>query len=142
MKRMVKLYFLFSFVQRECVLALSTKCVIVGCFQSGSGLQNSSRAVTSPSSPSSHSHRLCRQCPTESEGQILISPRPAASPSSQPPWGSDWRGDDWQQGVERPTRYFGGVTSRESQRWLNKALAMRAFGRNCFMKKRCGTGES
>lgn len=47
LKRIVKLYFLFSFVQRECILAFSTKCVIVGYFQSGSCLQNRSHTVHS-----------------------------------------------------------------------------------------------
>lgn len=47
LKRMVKLYFLFSFVQRECILALSTECVIIGSFESGSCLQNRSRIVCS-----------------------------------------------------------------------------------------------
>lgn len=44
---MVKLYFLFSFVWRECLLALGTKCVIVGDFHSGACLQNRRRAVHS-----------------------------------------------------------------------------------------------
>lgn len=46
-KRMVKLYFWFSFVQRECILAFCTKCVIVGYFQSGSCLWNRSHSVHS-----------------------------------------------------------------------------------------------
>lgn len=37
--------FPFSFVQGECILALCTKCVIVGYFQPGSCLQNRSSSV-------------------------------------------------------------------------------------------------
>lgn len=61
LKRIVKLYFLFSFVQRECILALSTKCVIVGYFQSGSCLQNRSHAVCSSLFPFCFTTADCAQ---------------------------------------------------------------------------------
>lgn len=112
LKRMVKLYFLFSFVQRECILALNTKCVIIGSFESGSCLQNRSRTVCSSvfppglvwfgclffsTSAGCIRHRVGSKC-------SLWAALPGASPFVSSCRAAGFGLGKWQPSVERQTR--------------------------------------